>query len=277
MSVLEIRRFAKPGPGSVNSFAIVTEKVVVLIDGQRELSTAREALAALNPGGSPIAAIFLTHAHPDHFGGIGVFADTASGAPLYASAATRAAIAEDRGGYIAKSRQVVGDDLPTRPTLPDHVISGNETVTAGDLRFETREMGSGEADAMTVLYLPESGDLFAGDIVQHQMTAFLLEGRIDAWLAQLDRLKELYPDARTLHPGHGESGPAGDLIAWQRGYLTQFRELVYAEMQGGTVDAEGERRVLAEIRGSYPALEPVAMIPDLLEQDIKAVAGALAD
>lgn len=104
--------------GSVNSYSIETGDGVILIDGQRELSSARAALDHLNPHAKPIAAIFLTHPHPDHFGGIGVFVEAAPDAPFYASQATRDSMAADSLGLIAASHEVVGDDSPRRSACP---------------------------------------------------------------------------------------------------------------------------------------------------------------
>lgn len=270
-----IRRFAKPGVGSVNSFAIVVAEGVILIDGQRELSSARAALSSLNPEGKPIVAVFLTHPHPDHFGGIGVFVDAGNNCPLYASRQTRDSIAEDRMGLIGKSRESVGDDFPEVVTLPDHVLARNETLRIADLEIATPEMGAGEAECMTVVYLPASGDLFAGDVVQHRMTAFLLEGRIDAWLDQVEALRREFPQMKVLHPGHGESGTPDELLAYQRDYLDSFKSFVAAEVAGEALKPGGAERVTSRMQAKYPGFEPVAAIPDLLTQDVEPVAAAI--
>lgn len=271
-----IHRWAAPGIGSVNTFWIEGADAIVVIDGQRELSKAREARSAIDATGKPIAAVFLTHPHPDHFGGIGVFAPAAAGVPVYGSAQTRDSIAEDRFGLVKASREVVKDDFPAEVTLPDRLTGDGDVVEAAGLRFELHEWGAGEAECMTIIHLRELGALFCADIVQDRMTAFLLEGRTAPWLAQLDRLRTAFPTVATLYPGHGAPGTPAELIARQADYLANFRALVAAEMRDGTLTDGADARIAAAMAVRYPGYLPVAAIPDLLIKDIAPVAKELA-
>lgn len=173
--------------------------------------------------------MFLTHPHPDHFGGIDLFVHAGGGCSFYASRQTHDSIAEDRMGFIEKSREVVGDDFPEIVTLPDTILTMGQTVAVDGLTIETREMGAGEAECMTVLYLPNSGDPFASDIIQNKMTAFLLEGRLDAWLGRIEALRHAFPNMRTIYPGHGPSGTPEALISYQRRYLETFKGFIAEE------------------------------------------------
>lgn len=277
MSPFDVRLFSKSGIGSVDSYAIDLPDRVILIDGQRELSSARAALSVLSPDGKPVAAVFLTHPHPDHFGGIGAFVEAGGGCLLYSSQHTHDSIAEDRMGFVAKSREMVGDDFPETVPLPDRILAPAERLELDGLTIETREFGAGEAECVTVLYLPQTGDLFSADIVQNGMTAFLLEGRIDAWLGQIDSLRQEFPDMRTLHPGHGDSGAPNDLLNRQREYLSTFRRLVGEELTDGRLNDGAEDRITGRMEDLYPGYLPVAAIPDLLRMDIAPVAEALRE
>ena len=272
----QIHRWTAPGIGSVNTFWIEGADGVVVIDGQRELSKARQVRADIDATGKPIVAVFLTHPHPDHFGGIGVFAPPGSGVPVYGSAQTRDSIAEDRFGLVKASHEVVGDDFPAEVTLPDRLTADGDVVDAAGLRFALHEWGAGEAECMTVIHVPELRALFCADIVQDRMTAFLLEGRTAPWLAQLDRLQAAFPDAVTLYPGHGAPGTPAELIARQADYLDAFRSLVAAELRDGRLADGADARVAAAMAARYPGYVPVAAIPDLLTKDVAPVAKELA-
>ena len=128
---------------------------------------------------------------------------------------------------------------------------------------------------MTALALPLSRAFFCADSIQHGMTAFLLEGRSQAWLKQLDRLRRVAGEAEILYPGHGEPGSVEDLIAQQTLYLTQFRRIVAAEIEGGRFEESGPERAAAAMNDLFPAYMPVAAIPDLLVKNAEPIANEL--
>ncbi|QVI20353.1 MBL fold metallo-hydrolase [Nocardia tengchongensis] len=66
-----VGRFASADPGSVNTYWLQAPQGLVVVDTQRSLTDARAALAAVEATGVPIAAILITHSHPDHVGGVG--------------------------------------------------------------------------------------------------------------------------------------------------------------------------------------------------------------
>ena len=277
MDAPTIHRWTTAGLGSVNTYWIEGPSGVVVIDGQRELSKARQVLSEIEAAGKPIAAVVLTHPHPDHFGGLGVFAPAGSGVPVYGSRQTRDSIKEDRFGLVKASQEAVGDDFPAEVTLPDRLLEDGETIRVAGLELGAHEWGEGEAECMTVLHMPAARALFCADVVQDRMTAFLLEGRSSAWLAQLRRLRAAFRDVKTLYPGHGEPGSPEILIDRQIEYLDTFRALVDAEASGGELPDGAEQRIAAAMAERYPGYEPVAAIPDLLRQDVAPVAKELAD
>ena len=68
------RVYTYPGPGTVNTHWVETPGGgLVVVDVQRDLAHAREALAAVKKTGKPVRAILVTHGHPDHYVGLGVF------------------------------------------------------------------------------------------------------------------------------------------------------------------------------------------------------------
>jgi len=263
--------FSSANPGSVNTFMLATSEGLVLVDGQRMEADAERLVEEI--GDRPVVGIVVTHAHPDHVGGLGVLHEAFPDAPIHASAATTAHIETDPLGFYELTRQL--HDYPATMTVPDTVIEPDGVVEVGGERLETAEFGPGETESATVYYEPDIGALFAGDLVSNNATPALLEGNTCGWLADLDELEERFPEALILYPGHGRSGGAAALIAAQREYLTEFRELVAPVVPDG-ITAEETASVVAEVERRYPDHQPVASLPDLVAANVAAVGRELS-
>lgn len=278
---LRIERYASANPGSVNTYWIHAPEGLVVIDAQRSLTDARRVVAKLKETGEPVVAILITHAHPDHVGGIGVLHEAFPEAPIYASEATTTHIRTDPKGFYELTRQQPDADYPAKMTVPDHVIQPARPLEVGGLTLETAEFGPGEHEAATVFHEPKSGALFPGDIVSTHATPALLEGRTCDWLGQLDELQARFPHARTAYPGHGAPESSTELIGAQRKYLTDFRALVALVVEpsspgGVSVTPDELGSVKAEVNRRYPDHPPVASLATIMDLNVTAVAGELA-
>ena len=265
-----VHTYASPGVGSVNTHWIESPTGIVVIDAQRLISQARAALEEMKKTGKPVEAVILTHAHPDHIGGVRAFSDAFPSAPIFASAATMESIRLDEGGLLALGKYWLGDDFEI--VMPNRVLADQETLTLAGLTLETSQVGPGEASAMDVVYLPATGDLFAADVVFNGMTPFLAERRTALWLDQIDRLADAFSDARRIYPGHGAPAAPDVLIRGAREYLGRIRELV-ADSQRGNAELTPEIRsaIVSEVERAYPGYIPVAAIPDVIGLNVEGV------
>jgi glyoxylase-like metal-dependent hydrolase (beta-lactamase superfamily II) len=271
-----LHAYASLPPGSVNSYWLETPQGIILVDAQRQLSFAAQLLDLFRGTGKPLLGILLTHAHPDHIGGLARLTEAYPEVPIYATEAVGREMQDDPQGYRKLARRELGEDFPDRIPSPTQWVRDGQEIILGGLTIRVHDIGPGEAAAMTMYYLPAGKDLLAGDLVQHGMVPFLLEGRLSAWLDQLDEVEKRYPPEATLHPGHGESGPLPALIATQREYLSLVRQLVKAQRQAGEALTDEQKKEMAEIiEIRFPSPDVVAVIPGLREMNLEAVAAEM--
>ncbi|MEJ2733475.1 MAG: MBL fold metallo-hydrolase [Anaerolineae bacterium] len=84
---------------------------------------------------------------------------------------------------------------------PEITFTGRITLFKGDKEIHLIPLG-GHTPATTVIYLPQDGLLFAGDMVVTDRPPFLSQGDTKEWLEALTYLRKLQYDV--LIPGHGE-------------------------------------------------------------------------
>jgi glyoxylase-like metal-dependent hydrolase (beta-lactamase superfamily II) len=270
--VLDIRRYTQEGVGSVNSFIVETTNGVVLVDSQRVLSQGEIVANAVGRIGKPLLAVLITHAHPDHFGGVAAIVEAFPDTPVYASEATIEEMRTDSNGFMAATRNVAPDDTPQAVPLPTNAFADAEVLAFDGVDFVVDEIGAGEAEAMTMFYVPDANTLFVGDLISYGMTGFLLEGRLEEWLEQLRAVDAKYAaTAPMIMPGHGAPGEFVVLLDWQQDYLSSLDELVRNAREDGAVSEEEFETIVANMNALYPEHDPVAAIPNLLELNIRAL------
>ena len=203
-----------PGPGVPRP----TGTPVVVIDPGPDDPAHLDEVASV--AGSRVAAVLVTHDHPDHAPGASAFAARV-GAPLHAFRLREA----------------------------DH-LRDDQQVTAGALTLRAVHTPGHTSDHMA-FHVPAHGALFTGDAVLGRGTSFIdpPDGDLAQYLRSLARMQELAP--RTIYPGHGPV--VLDAPAKLQEYLDHR-----AERERQIVDAiDGEARTVGEIvAGIYAAYPP---------------------
>ena len=273
----KIIRVTRTGFASVNTWVIEGKKGVVVIDAQRGLAMGREIVAAVQATEKPLLAVIITHPHPDHFGGLAAILGAYPEVPVYASQTTTEVIRTDSNGYQAATLAAIPDDSPDAYPVPTVLFEDGEQLDFGSLKFVVDEIGSGEAESMTMLDMPQHNILFVGDLVANGMTGFLLEQRSNNWIAQIDSVLASY-GARNPHiyPGHGPDGELTRLLAEQKHWLVSLQRLVMEKLGPAGISDDDVAAVSSAFSNLYPNFPEVAEIPNLLDLNIRSVAHELS-
>jgi glyoxylase-like metal-dependent hydrolase (beta-lactamase superfamily II) len=225
---------------------VVGEKSTLVIDtamgprnGERILAEARRL------GGDRKLLLTTTHFHPEHAFGSQAFTDA-----TYVCNAAQAEELADKGAEYIEMFSGFGPGLAelladVELVSPDVIYEAERArLDLGGVNVELHAIGTAHTRGDQVVFLPEPGILFAGDLVEERFLPIFPDPDAvgSLWLAALDRLQALGP--KVVVGGHGEIGGV-ELIEAVRDYLTTVRDRVSA------LHAEG--RSLPEIE---EALEP---------------------
>jgi glyoxylase-like metal-dependent hydrolase (beta-lactamase superfamily II) len=223
---LHIHRHSTGPQGAlVNAYLVEAEDGVVAVDGTLTVSDGRALRAQLESLGKPLLAVLVTHAHPDHYGGI-VELVGPDDVPVISTAGVDAVIRRDDAVKEEILRPMFGDEWPRERVFPSRTVSNGETLALGAASFTVLDLGPGESPHDSIWFLgDERRTVFLGDQVYDRKHAYLADGFYEEWLGHLERLRQELPADATLHVGHG--GPVTPShFEWQREYVETFLEAV---------------------------------------------------
>ena len=209
----------------VNAYLVETSDGVVAVDGTLTVTDGRALRARLEDLGKPLLAVLVTHAHPDHYGGI-VELVGSDDVPVVATAGVDAVIRRDDALKEEILRPMFGDEWPRERIFPTRIVPDGERVDLGGTSFTVLDLGPGESPHDSIWFLgDERRTVFLGDQVYDRKHAYLADGFFEQWLGHLDRLQRELPADATLHVGHG--GPVTpDRFGDQGLYVETFVDAV---------------------------------------------------
>jgi glyoxylase-like metal-dependent hydrolase (beta-lactamase superfamily II) len=189
---VKIHSYLSPADGLVvNTQMIEGPNAVVMFDGQLLLPYADEVASYAQTLGKPIDRIILSHAHTDHWGGLGVLTERFPDARVFALDGIADQVRARGPARLDGLRRIYGDRAATKVTVP------TETITEGPQRidgvtYDFKRFIDAESDLQLAALLPEQKVLMAFDLVfspnQH---AFTGANHFDHWIIILESLKAL--------------------------------------------------------------------------------------
>ena len=203
--------------------------------------------------GRDLRYIVYTHSHPDHSNGASMVPD--ADVIAHREAAAELQRPQPVPPHVFE-RFVRGDIQPRPPTV---VFDDSLTLHAGDHTVRIVHPGdTAHTKGDAYVWLPESRVLFAGDLIFHGGTPFLMSGSPRGWLAALDGLRALQPEV--IVPGHGDIG-GPELIDEVADYLRFVVEVAVSARARGLSPLQAARQLdLARFAG---LLDPERIVGNL--------------
>ncbi len=190
----------------ITSTLIFGEHDAVLVDAMMTVAEA-EALAdwvALH--NRNLETIYITHAHFDHFYGLGILLDRFPGARAITTPTTLSAMQMSFTRTVERlARRLFPGQVPTKLVAPEQYEHETFTLEGHELRII--EQGHTDSADTTSLYVPSIGLIVAGDVVYNQCRMYVGDTTPESrknWVAALDRLAALNPTI--VVAGHEKPG-----------------------------------------------------------------------
>jgi glyoxylase-like metal-dependent hydrolase (beta-lactamase superfamily II) len=258
------------GDTPVNAYLVEGERELVAIDGTLTVSGGRSVRDRVEAIGKPLAALLLTHAHPDHYGGA-VDAVAGAGAPIVATAGVDEAVRRDDEAKEAILRPMFGDEWPRERAFPSQLVDPGQELAFGDIELAVRDLGPGESPHDSIWFLGEDRTtVFSGDQAYGHMHAYLADGHWEQWLSNIDRLSDELPPGADLLPGHGDRA-GRELLDWQRGYIERF---VAAVRDADWSDAEVATQTVLDSMAGFLDRGDLRFLMELSIEPVAAKLGA---
>ncbi|MBK6570701.1 MBL fold metallo-hydrolase [Candidatus Aalborgicola defluviihabitans] len=209
-----------------NAGFIVTDDGVVVVDALGSPALAQAMIAEIRKvTAQPIRYVILTHYHADHIYGLQVF--KAAGATVISHQEGREYLNSETAQKRLEATRIdlaPWIDAKTHFVSADRWLDGPETVLqVGSVKLLLHHVGPAHTPEDMVIFDPQSGVMFAGDIVFRGRIPFVGTADSRLWIQSLNKLLALNP--RVVLPGHGPASftPVAD-IELTRDYLLYLRK-----------------------------------------------------
>jgi len=243
-----------------NSFLIETERSIVAVDAQFLATPARQVRQMIDKIGKPLAALLVSHSHPDHFNGIPMLIEGCGDVPILATQAVADGMRDCADRIRQKWLPMYGSEYPAETIYPNQIIEGGHVLTIDGTEIVIDSLGPGEAPDLCVVWVPRSGDMIAGDLIYDGVHAWLSEQRGQQWIDQLLLVKDRYAHAARFHSGHGGSG-SSQLLDNLINYIERFRDFVSEGARDGVIDQPLKSAIIIRTKEHFAGFKQDWWVP----------------
>ena len=208
-----------------NAGFVVTDDGVVVVDALGSPTLAQELLAEIKRvTPQPVRYVIVTHYHADHIYGLQTF--KAAGATVLAHAKGREYLNSETARQRLQACRVElapWINATTELLEADRWLDQPQTdVKVGSYDFQISYVGPAHTPEDLVVFVPQLGVLFSGDLFFQGRIPFVGQADSRLWISSLTRLMKYQP--KLVIPGHGPAStdPMKDM-AMTRDYLEVLR------------------------------------------------------
>ena len=219
----------------VASVIVMGENDVVLIDAQWTLSNAHRVIAEVAETGKQLKEIYVTHAHPDHYFGLGVISEAFPSARVTALASVARTINRQFFGKLEHWETVIGPTNVCRKTVTIEPLSQNYIELEGK-RIEVIPEIIGDLKYNSVVWIPSIKTLYGSDVLFNQAHPFTCEVTAEErrqWIRDIEQLEKI--GAQVVIPGHQKPGMPFDYSSYE--FMKEY--LVATEEEIANTNDEG--------------------------------------
>ncbi|TYC63395.1 MBL fold metallo-hydrolase [Rhodobacterales bacterium] len=224
--------YAYSADGCSNSGVVIGERGVLVVDGQASPDLAEKVLEKIREKtDKPIKLLVFSHFHCENTLG----ADAFEAGEIIASDLTRRMM-DTRGKEeirVARNRfpqLFSGVKHDAAVAAPSMTIASSMTIDLGGVEVRLMHLGRGHTMGDLVVWVPSTGVIFAGDLVQTSAAPFCGDAHLTDWPRALDRILAFRPNA--LMPGQGRSALGAPAVAaaieTTRDFVTTLRDAAVA-------------------------------------------------
>jgi glyoxylase-like metal-dependent hydrolase (beta-lactamase superfamily II) len=178
---------------------VIGDRSCLVVDTRSDPTQGAELYAAICQVTRLPCSVVLTHAHFDHCLGTAAFLP----ATVWAHPRCRDDLA--RGGAAQHAEALAwgrAHRALVRPVVPDHLVAEQAEVELGGRQVLLTYAGRGHTDHDIAVWSPDTGVLFAGDLIEQGADPDFTDAYPLEWPATVTELLQLSP--RVVVPGHGD-------------------------------------------------------------------------
>jgi glyoxylase-like metal-dependent hydrolase (beta-lactamase superfamily II) len=181
-----------------SSTLIYGERDAVLVDTFLTVDQSNGLADSIAANGKTLKAIYVTHAHGDHFFGLRILQDRFPNVMALATpeVVTKMKLQITPEKLNSRWRKLFPNQIPDVISVADP-LQGNEIDLEGNKLVVVR-VGHTDTDDTTCLHVPSIGLVLAGDAVYNGIHPFLNESNRQTrqeWITALDKIDALKPSA----------------------------------------------------------------------------------